>query len=136
MVWFSLTAIPVEVDHWQNTATAGGCVLYGLHATVAPRRHLQTSPVLERFDFVPYDSTACLPPHVQKYAQDVAAYAASGLQEALKRNASVSNVDQLTVLLKQMNIKTGAVSQPDFAAYTAQRDQHALIHVRLCFHLL
>ena len=39
---------------------AGGVQIVGLHATVAPRHQQQTAPVLEKFEFVPYNEDSVL----------------------------------------------------------------------------
>lgn len=116
------------VDTWQNTVTAGGVVLHGLHATVAPRRSQQAPPVLEQFTFIPYEQQTPLPTQLRQYAEDVAAYAARGLKKVVKQNKSVCNLEVLSTVLKQMD-ETKAVSEENVAKYLTQEAQNSLIKV-------
>ena len=129
----------MEVDQWQNTVAAGGVVLHGLHATVAPRRGLQAPPVLEQFSFVPYERTSILSPELQQYAQEVIAFAASGLKRVVENNKSVCNADVLGTVMKQMSSPNTA-SEENVARYLSQEDQNGLIKVyalksRVCVHV-
>ena len=121
-------AIPVVVDAWQNTVTAGGVVLHGLHATVAPRRTQQTPPVLEQFSFVPYEQQTPLSAQLRQYAQDVAAYAARGLKKVVEHNKSICNLEVLSTVLKQMD-EAKAASEENVAKYLSQEEQNGLIKV-------
>nr|KAG5704186.1 hypothetical protein BaRGS_009716 [Batillaria attramentaria] len=97
-------AIPVVIERWRNMVTAGGVVLHGLHATVAPRRSQQAPPVLEEFTFVPYNGVPCPAAdsaELQQYAADAASYAVHGLKKLVAHNGGISNK---TVLSKVVEI--------------------------------
>ena len=50
-----VSAVRAQVDRVLDACVAGGVQIVGLHATVAPRHQQQAAPVLEKFEFVPYD---------------------------------------------------------------------------------
>uniref|UniRef100_A0A3Q2CQ33 Fatty acid synthase n=1 Tax=Cyprinodon variegatus TaxID=28743 RepID=A0A3Q2CQ33_CYPVA len=54
-------AVDVQVSRCLDSIVAGGVLISGLHATVAPRRQQQQNPpTLEEFVFVPHVMTECL----------------------------------------------------------------------------
>ena len=99
MLTLSLSAVHVKVNSCLGTCVAGGVEMMDLHATVAPRRHPQTSPTLERFTFIPYTHNllATMEATVQDYSQDCSNFAASYLK-SLAQNTSefVPNKEHLS----------------------------------------
>lgn len=124
----SIAAIPVVVDHWQNTVTAGGVVIHGLHATVAPRRSQQAAPVLEGFTFVPYMDTVphSLSTDLNHYAADVFTYAIQGLKK-LVGTGDVCNSSVLAESLSHFDAK-GSLSMETISSYL-QTEEYGLLKV-------
>lgn len=125
-----VTAIPVVVDPWQNIVVAGGVVLQGLHAAVAPRRSQQSPPVLEQFTFVPYldgrlDSSIAV--SLEGYASDVTAYAIQGLKSLHNGKEYICNSNLLTVALDQLS-SSRTLSQDSISEYLTS-DGHGLMKV-------
>ena len=120
--------VPVEVSEWQNVVTAGGCVMRGLHATVAPRRAAQhREPVLERFCFVPYEQECPLPPDGREYAQTVVDFAVAGMKTLISsRNGNVHPPVQSFI----KDIRTSRLGDK-VAHYLSEDGQNGLIKV--CF---
>lgn len=88
--------IDIVHDRYLNTTRAGGVVLRGLKASIAPRRITQQSPFLEEYQFVPYtdDDTArneresC----VREYVEVCCGVARRILESCGKNKAQISDV--------------------------------------------
>lgn len=75
-----------------GTCLAGGVEILGLHATVAPRRQqVQSAPVLEQYEFVPYEETnlAQSEPTLNEYSAILEKYVYQQLESLV--NGGVSN---------------------------------------------
>ena len=86
--------IPVYVDNTLDITVSGGVEIHGLHAAVAPKRSLQSPPVLEQQCFVPYtDSPDSHPSQtLQQYASDCLDFTLSGLKDMLEKDSSADSL--------------------------------------------
>lgn len=78
----------VTVDPFTDTCMAGGVEISGLHATVAPKRHMQHAPPLvEDFSFVPYNESNLQSKDriLKDYTNVCAGYAQMVLEESRKK---------------------------------------------------
>lgn len=91
----------VCVDRDLDLCVAGGVEILGLHATVAPRRHQQTNPVLEQYCFVPYicDNND---DDLNEYFCDCSAFAAQKLKGLCNNEQSGSKFERIRNFCCQM----------------------------------
>lgn len=86
----------VLVSSCYNVTVAGGVEIHGLHATVAPRRPLQDSPVLEEFSFIPYKEV--VPPSggedLADYVRQCIALTKQGLKSLLAKTNGIKLVNK------------------------------------------
>ena len=59
-----LPDVPCYVSSALDMVVCGGVEIQGLHATVAPRRGLQSPATLEEYCFVPYTQVCCVCVHM------------------------------------------------------------------------
>ena len=101
-------AVRAQVDHVLNACVAGGVQIVGLHTTVAPRHQKQTAPVLEKFQFVPYNEDNMLSDEVDlvKYLRLCKAYIRRGLVQLLDSGftENLPNVGFLKQQLAKMKV--------------------------------
>lgn len=88
--------IDIVYNKYLNTCRAGGVVMRGLKASVAPRRNVQQTPFLEEYQFVPYadDETARheRESHVREYVEVCCGVARRILESCGKNKAQISDV--------------------------------------------
>lgn len=92
-------AISINIDTEIDTCTAGSVEILGLHATVAPRRQMQTAPTLERFQFLPCvsDLTAAYDPDMTTYLKTCSSLGFA-LLKRITSDSSFPNADLLKTL--------------------------------------
>ncbi|RUS90834.1 hypothetical protein EGW08_001453, partial [Elysia chlorotica] len=112
--------IPVYVDNTLDITVCGGVELQGLHAAVAPKRSLQSPPVLEQQCFVPYTDSSDSPQALQQYAKDCLDFALLGLKDMLGNDSSgfLPNKDILQEVVTNNQVVDG--SSPSLMAAAAQ----------------
>ncbi|XP_005094185.1 fatty acid synthase [Aplysia californica] len=80
--------IPAYINETLKMAISGGVEIQDLHASVAPRRGLQTAPTLEEYRFVPYTEDVSAPPaSLEAYATGCLNYTLEGLSKLLSQDA-------------------------------------------------
>jgi fatty acid synthase, animal type len=96
--------LPAFVDRVLDVSICGGVEIQGLHASVAPKRGLQTAPTLEEYKFVPNVETPSIPvsPSLEEYAEDCVNYTLDNLNKLLKEDTtnSLSNKQLLQDVVK------------------------------------
>ena len=101
-------AVRAQVDHVLDACVAGGVQIVGLHATVAPRHQQQTAPVLEKFQFVPYNEDNVLSDQddLVKYLRLCKACIRRGLVQLLDNGVTehLPNVDLFKRQLAKMKV--------------------------------
>lgn len=93
------TVIPAFSDRVLDILFCGGAEIKGVHASVAPKRALQTPPTLEEYRFVPFSETSEAAPSssLEQYAADCMNYTLKNLDKLLKEDTtdSLPNKDLL-----------------------------------------
>lgn len=90
--------IPVYVDNTLGTTVCGGVEVQGLHTTVAPKRSLQSQPVIEKYSFVSYTENKQSPQTLQQYASDCLDFALVGLKNVLESDLPANSVPNKEIL--------------------------------------
>ncbi|XP_029644700.1 fatty acid synthase isoform X1 [Octopus sinensis] len=106
--------IKVTINSDIDTCTAGGVEILGLHATVAPRRQMQSSPILETHTFVPNIMDLS---KVDKQMDSYTKICSNLCQSILKRILTSTNVPNRSFLetqLKDFNDSVPDVESTDF----------------------
>ena len=96
-------AVRAQVDHVLDACVAGGVQIVGLHATVVPRHQQQTAPVLEKFQFVPYNENNVLSDQddLVKYLRLCKACIRHGLAQLLD-NGFIENLPNVDLFKRQL----------------------------------
>lgn len=90
------SGVDIFFDKQLNECRAGGAEMQGLKANLAPRRHVQQTPFLEEYHYVPYvDSESDIldrEAQVQEYVQVCSGLARRILEASGKNKAQISDV--------------------------------------------
>ncbi|XP_067120579.1 fatty acid synthase [Centruroides vittatus] len=89
--------IPLVYDKYVNECIAGGVILKGLKASLAPRRQdVQNPPLLEEYRFIPNNETCILSKHekneIEQYIEVCSALSKKILEASGKNKAQISDV--------------------------------------------
>ena len=103
-----VSAVRAQVDHVLNACLAGGVQIVGLHTTIAPRHQQQAAPMLEKFEFVPYDEDNVLGDRddLVEYSRLCKACIRCGLDQLLDNGVTehLQNVELFKQQLAKMNV--------------------------------
>ncbi|KAI0219797.1 Fatty acid synthase [Lamellibrachia satsuma] len=122
-----------QVDHVLNACVAGGVQIVGLHTTVAPRHQQHTAPVLEMFQFVPYNEDNMLSDEddLVKYLRLCKAYIRRGLVQLLD-SGFTENLPNVGVLKQQLaKMKVDDVLDIDSSIETLASDPKCVLATTL-----
>ncbi|XP_074648828.1 fatty acid synthase-like isoform X2 [Tubulanus polymorphus] len=115
-------AIPVYIDEYMDTSSSGAVEILGLHATVAPRRPQHEDPIVEEFQFVPYEETFNTNNEdLNKYLSDCAIAARRVIGE---KYCQLSGFEKLVKdLVNDLKIKTTATEQELITLFDAYAEK-------------
>lgn len=113
------SGIKVTINSDIDTCTAGGVEILGLHATVAPRRQMQSSPILETHTFVPNIMDFS---EVGMQMDSYIKICSNLCQSVLKRLLTSTDVPNRSFL--EMQVKDFSDSVPDFESADFSKTPH------------